>query len=147
MLDMLNWAESPWSVWNELDSIQDDVSRLLGGGQRRAWQRRPAYPPLNVWYSDDGVVIDVEIPGADPEKIDIAVMQDELTLSGSVGVDAEDRKYYRRERPTGEFRRTLRLPFSVNSEGVTANYKNGVLRILVPRSEETKPRKIAINAG
>lgn len=146
MLDMLNWPESPWSVWNELDSIQNDVSRILGNGTSRGWRRRAAYPPVNVWYSEDGIVMDVELPGADPNEIDISVVQDELTLSGKLGQD-DNVKYYRHERPAGEFRRTLRLPFTANADGVTASYKNGILRVSIPRSEETKPKKIAITAG
>jgi HSP20 family protein len=104
---------------------------------------------MNVWTSADGIVIDAELPGVDPKDVDIAVQGDELTLRGKVNVAdaAEGETFHRRERPTGEFARTLQLPFRANSGAVTANYKNGVLRVTVPRSEEEKPRKIAIEAA
>ena len=146
MLDLVRWPRNQWSLLDELDSLQNDVERAFGGG--RAW-RRAAYPPVNVWMSDDGLVVDVELPGINPEDVDISVVKDELTISGKVGPDAGEgeRRYYRRERPQGEFSRTLYLPFAANADGVNAAYKNGILRITVPRSEETKPKKIAIEVS
>jgi HSP20 family protein len=146
MFDIVTWPKDQWSIFDELESLQDDMSRVFGGG--RAWRRRPAYPPANVWLSDDGIIVDVELPGVKADDVDISVVKDELTISGRIGDDAdEDARYYRRERPLGEFSRTLYLPFAADADGVTASYKNGVLRITVPRSEETKPKKIAINAA
>ena len=146
MIDLVKWPAAQWSILDELDSLQDDMSRVFGGG--RAW-RRAIYPPVNAWLSDDGVILDVELPGVNPDDVDISVVKDELTISGKVGVAEgdKDRKYYRRERPSGEFSRTLRLPFAANPDGVSANYKNGILRISVPRSEDTKPKKIAIEVS
>ena len=75
-------------------------------------------------------------------------MGDELTLRGKVNLyeAAQGETYHRRERPTGEFLRKLQLPFRADSGAVKASYKNGVLRLTVPRSEEEKPKKIAVEA-
>jgi HSP20 family protein len=103
---------------------------------------------MNVWSSDDGLVIDAELPGVAPENVDVSVMGDELTLQGKVNAEepAEGETQHRRERPSGEFSRTLQLPFRADAAGVKAAYRNGVLRITVPKSEDEKPKKIKIAA-
>lgn len=156
MLELVTWPRNPWSIFDELESLQSDMNRMLTGQRSHeagrpghAWRRRPTYPLMNVWTAKDGIVIDAELPGVDPKDVDIAVQGDEVTLSGKVNaVDpAEGETYHRRERPAGEFTRTLQLPFRAEAGAVTANYKNGVLRVTVPRSEEEKPKKIAIEAA
>lgn len=146
----------PWSIFDELESLQNNMNREIAGwgshasGRRDlAWGRRTAYPPMNIWSSADGLVIDAELPGVDPKDVDIAVTGDELTVRGKVNAAeaAEGETYYRRERPAGEFSRTLKLPFRAAAGAVKAGYRNGVLRLTVPRSEEEKPRKIAIEAA
>jgi len=150
MYEFTTWPRNPWSIFDELESLQADMNRMLGarGARRgRAWRRTPDYPLMNVWSSPDGIVIDAELPGVDPKDVEISVLGDALTLSGKVNTtDKESQTYHRRERPSGEFKRSLQLPFRANSAGVKANYRNGILRLTVPRSEEEKPRKIAIEA-
>jgi HSP20 family protein len=104
---------------------------------------------LNVWSYADGIVIDAELPGVDPKDVDVSVVGDELTLRGKVNVlePREGETYHRRERPAGEFSRTLQLPFRADTGGVKANYKNGVLRLTVPRSEEERPKKVVVEAA
>ena len=156
MFDLVTWPRNPWSIFDDLESLQEDMNRMITGrqsGERgrrgRAWRRTPTYPLMNVWSSADGLVIDAELPGVDPKDVDIAVMGDELTLRGKVSAaeEAKGETYHRRERPAGEFARTLQLPFRADAGGVKANYKDGVLRLAVPRSEDEKPKKIAIEAS
>ena len=108
-----------------------------------------SYPPLNVWSTAEGLVIDAEMPGVDPQAVEISVVGDELSLHGKVNAQepAAGEIVLRRERPAGEFERTLQLPFRANAGAVKATFKNGILRISIPRSEEEKPRKIAIEAN
>jgi len=95
------------------------------------------------------VGIDAEMPGVDPQAVEISVVGDELSLHGKVNAQepAAGETVLRRERPAGEFERTLQLPFRANTAAVKATFKNGILRISIPRSEEEKPRKIAIEAN
>jgi HSP20 family protein len=95
------------------------------------------------------VVIDAELPGAEAKDVDISIQGDELTLRAKVNVTepAKNEMVHRRERPYGEFARTLQLPFRAESRNVKAHYRNGILRVTVPRSEEDKPRKVAIEAA
>lgn len=151
MFELVTWPRNPWSIFDDLESMQEDMNRVLTGrGHERPVRRsRPTYPLLNVWSSAEGAVIDAELPGVDPKDVEVSVLGDELTLRGKVNVQepAKDETYYRRERPAGEFARTLQLPFRANAAGVKANYRNGVLRITVPRSEEEKPKKISVDAA
>ena len=88
------------------------------------------------------------MPGVEPNDVEVSVVGDELTLRGKVNAQAaaEGEVVLRRERPAGEFARTLRLPFRADAAGVKAVCKNGILRISIPKSAEEKPRAIAIEA-
>ena len=151
MFELSIGPRNPWTIFDELESIQQNVNRLLASEEapRFAPRARAAYPPLNVWSSADGLVLDAEMPGVDPRDVEISVVGDELSLHGKVNVQepAAGETVLRRERPAGEFQRTLQLPFRANPGAVKATFKNGILRIAVPRSEDEKPRKIAIEAN
>ena len=149
MFELTIGPRNPWTIFDELESIQADMNRILSGQDAPRFARRAAYPPLNVWASADGLVIDAEMPGVDPQDVEISVVGDELSLRGKVNVpeSAAGETVLRRERPAGEFQRTLQLPFRADAAGVKATFKNGILRISIPRSEEEKPRKIAIEAN
>ena len=151
MFEVMIGPRNPWTVFDELESIQENMNRILAGqdANRIARRARAAYPPLNVYSTPEGLMIDAELPGVDPQDVEISVVGDELSLRGKINVQepAAGDTILRRERPAGEFQRTLQLPFRANAGGVKATFKNGLLRIAVPRSEEEKPRKIAIEAA
>ena len=109
----------------------------------------PSYPAMNVWTDQDGAVITAELPGVNPEDIDISVQNDTLTLRGNRAPDEvqEGGTYHRRERGSGSFTRSFQLPFQVASDQVEASYAKGVLSITLPRAEADKPKTIAIKAG
>jgi HSP20 family protein len=150
MMGIARWHRDPWSVFDELEALERDLGKgLTGLEEQRQARRRDVYPPMNVWVSAEGLVADVELPGVDPKEVDISVAGDEMTISGKLADEAEPRDMVarRREREVFEFSRTLRLPFRANAAGVKAGCKNGILRVSVPRSEEDKPRRIAVEAA
>ena len=151
MFELSIGPRNPWTVFDELESIQADMNRFLAedDAPRFARRARAAYPPLNVWSSAEGLTIDAEMPGVDPQDVEISAVGDELSLRGKVNAQEPPagETVLRRERPAGEFQRTLQLPFRADTAAVKANFKNGILRISIPRSEEEKPRKIAIEAN
>ena len=150
MFELTTWPRSPWSIFDELESLQESMNRALDENSgRRSGERGYRYPLMNVWTSPDGLVVDAELPGANPDDVDINVMADELTISGKINSmpKKENETLHRQERPAGEFSRTLQLPFRANPEGVRAAFKNGILRVSIPRSEEEKPKKIRIEAA
>jgi HSP20 family protein len=133
-----------------MQRLQREMNRLLSGTSR--WPGlsvAPTYPAMNVWSDQDGAVVTAELPGINPEEIDISVQNDTLTLGGSRQPDEvkEGKIFHRRERRSGSFTRSLQLPFQVEPGQVEASYAKGVLSITLPRAEADKPRKIAIKAG
>jgi len=91
-------------------------------------------------------LLTAELPGVDPNAIDISILGDTLTLSGvrKEEVLKEGEVCHREERPTGEFQRTLELPVKVNPDKVEAAYAQGILRVTLSRAEETKPKQIKV---
>jgi HSP20 family protein len=107
------------------------------------------YPPVNVFDRGDGYVVKAEVPGIDADKIEINVEDDVLTLRGERAF-AEPRKdaaYHRRERGHGQFRRVVRLPGRVAGEEAKAQYRDGVLTVVIPKAKETRPRRVQIEAA
>ncbi len=146
MLVRTGWMRDPWSLLDEFESLHEDVNRAVAG--RGGWGVG-AFPAVNVWTSDEGIAVDAELPGVAPKAVEVSLTGSELTISGRLddGVpEGSAAVVRRRERPCGEFARRIELPFGVDQGKVKAAYKNGILRIRVPKAEEEKPRKIAIEA-
>jgi HSP20 family protein len=150
MLELTRWSRRPWSVFNELEALQRDFTRGL-----EEWdsplveaRRRNVFPPMNIWASNEGIVVDVELPGVDPKDVHVSVTGDEMTITGKRAEEEAPAGSvaHRREREVCEFARTLRLPFRASAAGVKATCRNGIVRITVPRSEEDRPKKIAVEA-
>ena len=103
------------------------------------------FPPLNVWEDGETLKIEAEVPGVKIEDIEVAFDNGELTLKGEKKFEAkENAPLHRRERVYGSFARTLTLPWEVKADQVTAELKDGVLTVTLPKAEAAKPRKVAI---
>lgn len=134
------------SLWRDMSRLQREMGHLLGGTSAPITS---SFPAMNLYAGDEGVILTAELPGIEPDDLEISVLGETLTLSGSRNIDEadEDVKYHRRERSFGNFTRTVELPFTVDSEKVEAKFNNGVLHVMLPRVEEEKPRKIMVNAA
>ena len=103
-------------------------------------------PAADVYQTEKEVIVEASVPGIDPEKIDISIEGDALTMRG----ETEDKKeikredYYRREIRKGSFQRSVMLPTPVKGEEAKAEFKNGILRIVIPKEEKAMPKKIAV---
>lgn len=122
-------------------------------GMRRALRRFDApstfeFPAINMWVSEDNAVVTTEVPGIDPNALEISVVNDSLTLRGLRKTEElkGGESYHRRERWSGQFTKTLELPFAVESDKVEARFSKGVLSISLPRAEAEKPRKISVKS-
>ena len=104
-------------------------------------------PSLDVEETENEVVVKAELPGLTDKDIDVSVVDDTLTIKGEKKHDKEEKgkHYHLVERRYGSFQRCVRLPSSVNSKKASARFKDGVLEITLPKSEEAKPKKIEIN--
>jgi len=137
------------TVWRELDRLQRDMDKMLSSGYPSFMRTAPSFPALNIWSNEDELIITAEVPGINPEDLDISVVGDSLTLKGTREVEELDEgaRYHRQERGYGNFSRTVQLPFPVDIDSVNAKFTNGVLEINLPRAEADKPRKIAVKSA
>jgi HSP20 family protein len=128
----------------EMLRLQQEMNRLFSNAGQGTQQD---YPAVNIWENMESAVVTAELPGIDPEKIDIEVTGDILTLSGTGQANAlaEGETYLRQERVQGNFKRKLQLSFPVDPKKVEAHYEKGILSIKLPRLEESLPKKIKIN--
>jgi HSP20 family protein len=133
--------------WREFGRVQAEMERLFDLTRTRANDSyAPGYPAVNLWTADDEVVLSAELPGIDPDKIDIAVLDDTVTLSGARAVEEvpEGAVVHHSERGFGEFSRSFRLPFRIDTGGVDARYANGVLEVKLPKAAEDRPLKVPV---
>lgn len=138
-----------WDPWRDLAEIQSEMTRLL---QPRRWAQfssRNESPAVNVWQADDGVIVTAELPGLSPEKLDITVVKDTVTLKGQPQPEEpqQGETFRRRERSHEPFARTVKLPFEVDPQQTQATYEKGVLTVRMRRPEQQQPRKVPITAG
>jgi HSP20 family protein len=145
---MVRRLYTTYSPWREMRRMQREMDRLMnrmGTGLTVA----PGYPAMNVWINEDGAIVTAELPGFDPDALDISVVNDTLTLSGNRCADepGEGATYHRRERRCGKFTRSFQLPFLVEGAEVEASFEQGVLKIELPRAEADKPKKITVKTG
>ena len=136
------------SIWQEMDQLQREMSRLFDTTSKERVFNSPNYPAINIWTNEDGQIISAEMPGVHPDDIDVNVTGDALSISGERKPDevAAEAGYHRRERTYGSFSRTIQLPFMVDASKVEASFKNGVLLIALPRAEADKPKKITVKS-
>ena len=104
-------------------------------------------PRVDIYEDEGSIVLKAELPGVEKDKIVVDVKDRVLTLKGERMSDSEVKEdsYYRRERTCGSFERRFNLPDNVDPEKITADYKDGVLKVGIPKPEENKPRQISIH--
>ncbi len=137
-------------VGAEMNRLQDEMNRLFS---RRGTSPRPfardVYPPLNLWVDEDSVYVEAELPGLELDDLEITVCGDnQLNVKGERRPpEQEDGTWHRQERGYGSFGRLVELPSDVDSKNVSAEFKNGVLTITLPKREENKPRRIEVKVS
>ncbi len=142
-----------WDPWTTLPTLQDRINRLFddafptrtAGGEDELslldWR-----PSVDTYEEGDNIVIKAELPGVKKEDVSIDVKNNVLTLKGERKHEEniDEQNYYRRESAYGKFQRSFTLPDAVDPNKIEASYKDGVLKVTVPKTEESKTRKIEI---
>ena len=141
-----------FNPWNDAWNLSNRFNRIFGRTFAPArtldenWERvwRPA---VDIYEEENGVALKAELPGIDKKDISIDVKDGVLTLSGerTVENETEEKNYYRRERTYGKFQRLFTLPEGVSAEDITADFKDGVLKVHIPKAEVEEPKKITIH--
>lgn len=128
--DWYGWQRNLWEDLSKLESPQ---------------RYRSSYPGVRLYSNENEAVVQAEVPGVSAQDLDIQVQDNELNIKLKRTV--EEGEAVRRERPRGDYEKTVRLPFRANHEAVNASLKSGVLTVRMERAEEDKPRKIAVAAS
>src|SRR3954453_18539784 len=147
-----------WDSSRELSSLHAEMNRLFppffdtptagsgsgGNGGLRRW-----HPPMDLVETDGHFVLRADLPGVDENDVKVELEDNVLTISGERRHEQEVKKggYYRIERATGSFARTLTLPDGVDADAVQASFDQGVLEVRIPKPEQRKPRRVAISVG
>jgi HSP20 family protein len=133
-----------------LARLQDSMNDLLGRFFEEDFPfAEPTWPALDVAERDDAVEVKAELPGVKPQDIELTMQGNTLVISGQKKEETEqkEKNFYRSERRYGSFRRTIPLPAGVDAAKIDASHKDGVLTILLPKSEQAKPKKITVKAA
>lgn len=128
--------------WREIERISRELFRFPEESVEE-------FPAINLWVNEDGGIVTAELPGLESKDIDISLVGRTLTIKGARKEEeiGDEDSYLKRERWYGNFKRTIELPFNIESEKVSAKFNNGILTINLPRSEEEKPKKIEIKSN
>ncbi len=147
-MDLIRWnpAREMFNLRNRINSMFDDFffPARTSGEEGSLWSWNPV---VDIYEDKDSIVIKAELPGVDKDKIAVDVKGRVLTLKGERVADNEvsEDSYYRRERVYGKFERAFTLPVAVDPDKIKAEYKDGVLKVEIPKPEEEKPKQIAID--
>jgi len=137
----------PLTAQNQFERfLREAFSPVTGEGEvsTRTWA-----PPVDIYENGDNLVLKAELPGFNPDDVEIRVEDNTLYLKGErkFEKDVKEQSYHRVERSYGTFTRTFSLPNSIDADKVAANYKDGVLTLTMPKKEEAKPKTIKINVS
>jgi HSP20 family protein len=143
-----------WEPFRGLTTAQGELERLFreafspvsGEGElsTRTWA-----PPVDIYENGDNLVLKAELPGVDPKDVEIRVEDNTLYMKGERKFEKEvkEENYHRVERSYGNFTRSFSLPNSIDADKVSAEYKDGILTLTMPKKEEAKPKTIKINVS
>lgn len=141
-----------WEPFRDLISLREAMDRLF----EESWVRPRAgwFLPtegtlaVDIYETDDDVVVKTAVPGVKPEDIDITISGNTLTIAGETKAEekVEEENYIRRERRYGRFSRSVTLPSGVQGEKAEATFEHGLLTLTIPKAEEAKPKVIKVKS-
>lgn len=146
------WPMRGWrSPFDELERMQREVDRLaeaLTGGLSRE-PSAGVYPPINMTEDNDNYYMRAELPGLKADELEISVTGNDLSIAGErrIPTENEKAKYHRREREAGKFSRIVSLPTQIDMSKAEAISADGILTIVLPKSEAAKPKRISVKTS
>lgn len=144
---IMTWRRPAWprSPWPDLGDFERAMARLWGETRRV----HAGHPPVNLWTGTDDIILTAELPGVEPQDLDISVQEDSLMLrcAPKEREASDETVFHRRERTRAAFARSWQLPFEVDGDHIEARIENGILQLRLPRAQAGKPRKIPVKAA
>jgi len=142
-----------WDPFRDVAALQDRINRIFNESFGRSQDLEDDVglydwrPPVDIYETNDGVVLKVELPGIKKEDVSVEIKDNVLTLKGERLLDPEikDENYYRKERSFGKFNRSFSLQEPIKPDLIKASFKGGVLTIEIPRPEKEKPKQVTVN--
>jgi HSP20 family protein len=143
-------ASPSWDPFRDMEEMQNRFSTLLADvGRRYAFSLMKRLPPVDIEENDQEYVIKAELPGMKKEEVKLKVEGGTLSISGERKAEKEDndKKYHRLERSYGAFQRSFTLPEGTLPEKISAEFKDGVLLVHLPKDEKAKPKAIEVTVN
>jgi len=155
-MNLTRWQRPELSVWpgfGRLSTLRDEIDRLfeapLAELARSSHLLSGWTPALDLHEDKDHLTVTIEVPGMKKEDINLSLHDGALSISGERKSEQkfEDAEVYRSERFVGRFQRTITLPAPVEADKAKAQYKDGVLTVILPKAEEAKPKQINVQVN
>lgn len=142
-----------WEPFRDLMTMQDRMTRLFDETLSRIFKEEAPRgvwsPPVDILEREDMVILKVDLPEMNQNEIEIKVEENTLIIQGERKFTKEipEERYIQVERPYGHFQRTFALPKAIDQEEIKASYKDGVLRISLPRKKDVQPKQISVETS
>lgn len=142
-----------WNPMRDMETLHNRINRFFDGGFFPTFSLDDGMslgnwrPVVDIYENEDTVVVKAELPGVDKKDIKVDLKDGVLTLSGERSHEKEvkEENYYRKERTFGSFHRSFSVPAEIDPDKIKAEFKDGVLKVEIPKPEEKKPKKIAVH--
>lgn len=152
---LVRWSPIRWDPFGELSTLQEGMNRLfedLLPTTRKGKEELNAgtfYPAVDICEGDKEITLKAELPGMKKEDVHVEINDGVITLRGERKIEKEEKKenYHRIERSYGSFHRSFTLPATVDRDKIKAHYKDGILEVTLPITEEAKPKSIPVEVN
>jgi HSP20 family protein len=151
VMAIVKWRnKNMYDPWEDMKSLQNEINDLFNYDRFPATTGlfdRNVTPAIDFVEGENEYTVTCELPGLEEKDIDVSIASNVLTIKGKKEDKREEKKgkYFKKETWSGSFQRTISLPLTVDTEKISAQLKEGILNITLPRKEETKPKKITVN--
>ena len=139
---------SVWDPFREMEELLDKYGRssrnTLTNPDDKTFEFGDWMPLVDIDETEDAFLVKAELPGVEKDDVKLAIENGILTIRGEKKIETKDQKHHRVECAYGSFVRSFTLPQTIKAEDVEAEYKNGILNLTIPKSEELKPKQIEI---
>jgi len=149
---LIRWSprREVWDPFESLSEIHNEMDRLFGRSLRRQDGLEAVFnPAIDVAVEKDNVIVKADLPGLSKDDVSVTLQDNYLTIKGEKKQETEKKEanYYVSERMHGSFARVIELPVAVDAAKIDARFRDGVLQVTLPKTEEAKPKQIEVKVS